>query len=286
MSKWLLLFLWLPVFSFAQNKKYPYRAQTISDEVPVYKNADFDAPVIATLPGGKVFEVSSKKTNQAFYRLRVKPGVLGYVSEVDLKLLFTPPGKNKSPEKQAQNPEEMARKQKKKRPFQFTQFAGFQYASLQYREDTMGATREESLGFFGAKISGPNLIIEGESPTEMNFLFFMGAPSYYEKLTGRAADGFVLIMDFLFQNYYPHGRDTLTFFGFGPMMKYSKFNLAVLDSGTGRTSDYSAEDINLGAVFNAGAAVRFNRIALRGELQYYWEKMSYYGWSLGAQFAF
>jgi hypothetical protein len=286
MIRWIGAILFLPLVLFAQSKSYPYRAQTISEEVPVYRDADFDSPVIATLPEGKTFEVSHRKFNEAFFRLRVKPGVLGYVSDADVKTFFAS-GEKKAGKvrKKSQKPDEPQDK-KAQRPFQFTQYGGFQYAMIQYQEDTMGDRRKEDLGFFGAKISGPNLIIEGEIPTEMNFLFHYGAPSYYEKLTGKPADGWILLMDFLFQNYYPQSKNTMAFFGFGPVLKYSKFNATLTDPTTGKASDYNLEDFSFGAVFNAGAAVRFRQMALRAEAQYYWEKMSYLGLSLSLQFAF
>ncbi len=296
---------------FAQAKPYPYRAQVVNEETNVFEKPDFDSKVIATLEVGRVFDVSATVVNEAFYRIRLKPGLLGYVSDADVKPLW----KNKAAEKPAGpkaaavkpeaklDPKALEKKKeakalarekalekkkqaKKKRPFQYMQFVGLQYASIEYQEETMGDRRREPAGFFGVKLSGPDLIIEGVFPTEVNFLFHSGAPSYYEKATGKGADGWIFLMDFLFESYFPQGKNALAFVGFGPMIRYSKFNVSLTDVTNSKTQDYSLEDIGAGAVFNAGIGVKMDQVALRGEAQYYWEKQPYWGLGLALQFAF
>jgi hypothetical protein len=263
--------------------KYAYQAKTVQPDVEVYEKPDFGSTVIATLPEGKVFDVSRTVKN-SFYKIRIKSGVLGYVFDGDLQPLFAnAPIPHQRSGKKKRTQQEGS---KKRRSFEYTQFAGLQFQNIQFEEDTMGSKRREALSFFGAKISGPNLIIEGATPSEMNFLFHTGAPSYYEKATGKQADGWVLIGDFLLQTYFPQSKNTLTFLGFGPMFRYSKFAVTVTDATTNKTSDYSLEDIAVGVVFNVGAAVRLNSIALRGDLSYFWEKQAYFGGGLSVQFAF
>lgn len=282
--KILFLFLLSTSVCWAQKKAYQYRAGTLVDGVPVYRNAHFDSPVIATLPGGKVYDVSSKTFNGAFYRIRVKPGVIGYVSDVDIKPLFPVAGKkNEGSKKSQQQPE---KKEKKKRPFEFTRYGGLQYSLIEFTEDTMGDKRKDQIGFFGIKLSGPDLMVDGYFPTDVNILFHDGAPPYYEKLTGNSTEGWILLMDFLWESYFPHGKNSLTFLGFGPLFKFSRFNVSLTDPLTSTTTDYSLQDMSLGAVFNAGVALRWEPVALRGELQYYWEKQTYWGASLALQFDF
>ncbi|MGZ5280091.1 MAG: SH3 domain-containing protein [Pseudobdellovibrionaceae bacterium] len=286
-------------FLFAQTKPYAYKAQVIHAEAHVFEKPDFDSKVIATLEEGKVFDVSQQLISGAFYKIRLRPGVLGYVSDADIRPLW----KTKGGDKIAAQADEKSREKKidkksiaknlekkktdkRKRPFQYTQFVGLQYASIEYQEDTMGSRRREPLGFFGVKLSGPDLIVEGIFPTEVNFLFHSGAPTYYEKLTGHSADGWIFLMDFLWESYFPQGKNALTFIGFGPMLRYSKFNVSVTDATTLKTQAYSLEDIGVGGVFNAGIAVKMDQVSLRGEAQYYWEKQPYWGVGLSLQMAF
>jgi hypothetical protein len=271
-------------------KSYPYQAQIIGSEVQIYDKPSFDAKIIGSVQEGQRFDVSSQIYGGAFYRIRVKPGLLGYVSDADVKPLWVGGGVSKPQEVKtaAKKTAETKKKKsdKRKRPFEYTQFAGIQFASIEYQEATMGDRRKQAMGFFGAKLSGPNLVVDGAFPTEVNFLFHLGAPDYYERLTGHTADGWIFLMNFLWESYFPAGKNALSFIGFGPLLRYSKFNASLTDSSTGRTSDYSLEDIGFGAVFNAGMAVRIDQVALRGELQYYWEKQTYWGAGLSILYSF
>ena len=59
-------------------KKVVFKGKVINEGAIVYKNADFDSPVLGYLPAGKVYEISSK-TFGAFYRIRVEK----FVEETD-----------------------------------------------------------------------------------------------------------------------------------------------------------------------------------------------------------
>lgn len=269
-------------FCFAQ-KKPSYQAQITAEVADIYQSADFDSKVIATVLEGEVYDVSSKTFNGAFYRIRVKPGMIGYISDADIKPLFSSPSKpGKAKNKKKPAPQA---KEKKQRSFERTRYGGLQYASIEYQEDTMGSKRKERMNFFGVKLSGPDWMIDGY-PMDINFLFSFGPPKYYEKITGHSADGFIFLMDFLFQHYYPQTKDMFSFFGFGPMFKFSRINASLTDAGTGRTTDYSLQDMSLGAAFNGGAAFRLGSVVLRGEAKLYWEKQIYWGVQASGQFNF
>lgn len=273
----------------AQTKKYQYRGQIKDEGAQIYKEANFDSEVIAEVPPGRIFDISSKVVNGAFYRIRIKPGVIGYVSDAEITPLFKtatskPSQEKKKPTNQPTNQRQARKEKDRKRPFHMTQFAGVQTTLMQYREDTMGAKRTANLSFIGAKVSGPDILIEGAFPTEMNFQFYFGAPGYYEELTKKAADGWIFLTDFLFQTYYPHGQSAFTFIGFGPMMKYSKYRVALTEGG--QTKYYSLDDMAVGAAFQGGVALRVGTLALRGDFTYYWEKQQYWGTALSLQFPF
>jgi hypothetical protein len=91
-------------------------------------------------------------------------------------------------------------------------------------------------------------------------------------------------MDFLWTVDNPQGKDSMMFYGFGPMLKYSKWDLGVKVNN--KVESYSASDISVGAVIDFGFAHRFGNMALRGEFQYYWEKVQYIGIGLALQFPF
>jgi len=290
MKLWIFLFflmlnVWISIEARAEN--YPYQAEVISDEAEVFEKANFDSSIIATLSPGKVFYVSKGLYNGAFYKIRVKKGMLGYIADSDVKPLFKtdfPKVTAAKKKKKSSAPEEEP--PKKRRPFEFSRYIGAQYAQINFQEETMGGKPRENLGFFGVKMAGTDVAISGLIPTEVNFLLYPGAPGYYEKSTGHSASGWLFIADMLLETYFPQSRDSLIFFGFGPMMRYSKYDVELTDAGTGKNSAYSLEDIALGAAFNLGMAFRLGPVALRGEVNYYWEKQQYTGAGISAQFNF
>ncbi|PIS11009.1 MAG: hypothetical protein COT73_06235 [Bdellovibrio sp. CG10_big_fil_rev_8_21_14_0_10_47_8] len=283
-------------------KTYPYRAQVIQEGAAVYQSADFDAPLVGTLRAGGTYDVSKGLANGAFYKIRVKPGVLGYIADTDVKPLFKTDRAQKEAEKknaqakkerdkvkqdrEKKREEEKAAREKARnnRPFEFSRYGGLSYSMIQFQEETMNSQPKENLGFFGAKFSGSDLLISGLIPTEINLQMYSDAPSYYDKGTGRGASGWVFMGNGLFETYFPQGKGQLIYFGFGPMFRYSHFEVELNESG--KVTPYTLEDIALGAAFNLGAAFRFGKFALRGEFQYYWEKLQYSGWGLALQYQF
>jgi hypothetical protein len=274
--------------AIAQTSPKIQDGRVVTDNALVYKAADFDAPVVAELAVGEIFTISTQIFNGAFYKVKVKDGVYGYISDVDIKPVSPLKKETKAKEKE-EFPSQEARKRneppkkKKQKGFEWEHYRGLQVAQIGFREDTMGDRRTDSMLFYGVKVSGQDVLAEG-SYVDGNLLFHFGAPKYYADATGKSANGFGMIADLLWQIANPQGKDTLVIWGFGPMLKYTKWDVA-LDVG-GREEAYELTDITLGAAFNLGIAQRFESFALRGEIQYYWEKMQYFGFSLSIQLPF
>ncbi len=284
--------------SFAQQQKStsgtpPHQVIILREGAEVFKDPNFDSEVIAQVPEGKKFFSSSKKFNGTFYRILIGKDLTGYIADSDAKPLNqqglasgSGPGKNKA----GKNIDSLTKREGKsaqgsdrRKAFSGSNFVGISYSMVDYKENTMGDHRRDQLAFIGFKVSGPDLLVEGPMPTELNILFYPGAPGYYEKVTGRAASGWVLLMDGIWQSYFPVSREAFGIYGFGPLFKFSKYNLGLVDKTTGSTSYYSAEDMSLGLVFSVGAALRLGSVALRGEYSYYWEKEAYGAFSLSLQ---
>lgn len=278
----------------ARSQSYVYRGKIISgselennpEQVQVYEKPNFDSVVVGMVRVGETYDISKNTFNNAFYKIRLKPGVLGYIADTDIQPLF------KVASGSANRPEKNGKKTKKKsaskrsKTFEFTRFGGLTYALVDFTEDTLGGKPHENLGFLGAKISGPNVLLEGLLPMELNLLFYSGAPSYYAKATGRAASGLIFLGNILFQSYWPQTPRVMTYFGFGPMFKYSKFDVEMKDSATTKYQSYSLEDMTLGAAFELGIAFRLGSAALRFDYQYFWEKQMYGGFTGALQWAF
>lgn len=276
----ILSILFFSSLGFSQAKKFAsFKGKVMHDGAIVYSEADFDSQVLGYAKIGGIYEISSK-TFGVFYRIQVKPGVIGYIADSDIMPLNKVSAKGNIESTQ----KEKGERPKKHRSFENARYFGLQYSQVNYFEETMGRGLTESLAFFGMKLSGPYLLIQGPINTEMNFIFHMGAPSYYEKYTGHAAAGWIFMTDFLIQMVLPQGKNTMFYFGFGPMFRISKFQ-TVVGSGTATTT-YNLEDMALGAAFNLGIGFRMGAVALRAEGKYYWEKYKNTAANLALQFEF
>jgi hypothetical protein len=241
-----------------------------TDQAIVYRDADFDAPVLGNLKGGAVVTISKGKRGP-FYKVRVKPGMMGWIADSDVS-----PGVLDLKEEAIKEREAAEDAQRKARPFFASRYRGPAFEYLSYSEDGTGSSRTDGMLFYGLKFSGFNTIFSGEIFTDANILFHSGAPKYYEDLTKRAADGFVVIANFLFQTVVPVSTWHFYYYGMGPTVKYSHFNLAL--PGSPGDTTYSADDLTVGATFNLGLAFRISpSFSLHTEVKYYWEKSQYWG---------
>lgn len=272
--KLLLLIFIFPLFCWAQAQ----RATIVNDGALVYEEPDFDAPVIDTLKRGTFYSIS-KTTKGPFYKIRLKSGGVGWIADTDLKKGEVKLGKTKG--------EKLVEKkgvEKKAKPFFASRYRGPTMEYVNYTEDTLGKERSSGLLFFGVKFNGYNTVFDGDIYTEANIVLFSGAPSYYADYTGKSTDGFIFMTNFIFQTVLPQSKSHMLFYGFGPMLKYSSFDLAVPNET--KTLNYKASDMTVGAVFNVGLGFRLGPVSLRVDGKYYWEQTKYYGAGLNLGYEF
>lgn len=276
--------------------------RVLNDDVVVYQTADFDSPTLGKLKKDSQWTMS-KQIYGAFYQVRIGKDRIGYVTDADIVPLAVYHKakaaaqqsnlRNRNRKKNSKNSDRTSeegkegahiadKKPKRRRGFENQNYQGATLTMLRYREETMGLRPTDNLYLLGFKASGNDVVVEG-LPTELNVAFSLAPPKYYEQATGRASNGFLFMMDFLMLAPSQHGPNTMTYFGFGPMFKYSRFGVTVPVNG--KDESYSLEDMNIGAKFNYGISQRFGNFALRLDGQYYWEKTQYYGFSVSAQIA-
>ncbi len=278
-------FIFLSTTAIAQTQK----ATVTNSNAAIYRSPDFSSPVLGRVKAGTQWVISTKPFG-LFYQIQIKPGLTGYIAENDLSILGRASKPKPAEAIAAKKTEDKVDKSylQKRRPFKNTNFWGITFGSLRYREETIGMRPSDQLTMLGLTLSGPEIVITGY-PTEFNLLFSTGAPKYYADATGDSADGFLLMANFLLMYNYPSTQNLMTFFGFGPMYKYSRFGVigyAPNGAGTVLRTNQSLEDMAIGVLFNAGVSARMSNFALRLEATYYWEKLQYYGVQLSSQFAF
>jgi len=290
---WLILLISVFSFSADVTAKAKQRAPAqaliqgvvVVDQAAVYKASDFDSAIIGHTRRGKKFMMSPQIFG-AFYRIQIKPGLVGFIPDTEIR-----PLSKKKPKKDSNSAAKDKRDQdkpdqeevKKKRPFEETKYKGISIAMINYREETMGLRPTASMIFFGFKAQGEGLLMEGML-SELNFQVAPSAPRYYEQATGVPSTGIIVLMDGMLLTASPSGKNSLTFFGFGPMFKYSKIDTGVLNGA--KTEYYSLNDMSLGVAFNLGISQRIGDFAARLELKYFWEKMQYYGLAITGQMEF
>jgi hypothetical protein len=284
--------------SFAQSEKIqdiesPQQAIATEQGAYVYQSADFDAPIIGQLRRGQIYDISRKAIGP-FYQIKLRPGVIGFVSDVDVK-----PGVSNQASSQVSAPpsqvpkakkivkkEEPKKPKKPRKPFVLRRYRGPVIEQINFTESTMGAIRSQSLTFYGFKWSGFNTLFSGETFTDAEILVSPKIPGYYRSVTGQNASGMIVKANFLFETPSMQGRHHMIFYGFGPMFRYSQFNAAVRDLNTDRNSNYAMDDMVLGALFNLGLAYEIGRYALRSDVRYHIESRQYFGFGLSLQFEF
>lgn len=266
-----------------------FKGTIVLDGALVYQNPDFDAPVIAELRRGAVYTVSKKRFGP-FLKILLKPGTMGYISDVDVRgggrvaqNTEPAPSTEGSPQK---GTSKKAKKEPKQKPFLYRRYRGPSIEMISYTENTMGASHTAQMPFYGARWTGYNTVLDGEVYTDASVLFALNAPNYYKDLTGNAASGWILNMHFTFLTPSMQGPGHMAFFGFGPMFKYSHINAQLTNPATSKTLDYVLDDMTLGLVLSAGLGFDIGRYALRSDIKYYIETKSYAAFGLTFQFEF
>lgn len=260
-------------------------ATIITDGALVYINPDFDSEQIAQLEEGRKVEVSQKKFGP-FHRIRLPNGKFGYIADNDFSFI----GAAKKIQQKTQSPpaasvEQKERVEPKKYTLARSHLWGPNFSYVVYRESTMGMNPTQKSLFFGAKFTGPDFFIEGDTYSEVNILFRAGAPEFYGQATGKSSSGWIFMPDISIQNTQPQSKNVMTSYGYGLMFRYSKYDVGLSTGGSG-TNYYSLEDMVLGAVLNAGLFYRIGQMTLRGEMKIYAEKMTYWGLGFGFLFPF
>jgi hypothetical protein len=304
-SRVLLIALLVPGVSWAQQKRAaserpkrrpaqaaPAKASSsqkgiiISEDAAVFDQPNFDAQIISTLKLGGVYDITRGKKD-VFHKIRVKPGMTGWISEADVR----PAGAEalqelkdvKAAEQKKARTAERANPVRGKKPIHKTRYRGLGLESMQFKEDTMNAVRTASVLLYGFRMSGPNTLLDGDTYTDSEFLFTTTPPSYYADATGNSATGFFFLGNFLFITDVPQSRTMMSYYGFGPTVRLTHFEATLSEPGSSVKKAYVLDDLTIGAVFNLGLALSFDRYALRADLRYYWETQQYISFAFGFQ---
>jgi len=254
------------------------KAMVVTEGAIVYRKADFDAPVIGYFQRGRKVAISTKRFG-AFYRVKFKQGLMGYISDVDVAF----DGKGKMPElkRDPKNPDKEIRaaKPKKSPPWQATAI-GPVVGMIQYTELISQSELSSKITGFGVQLSMPFTLLDGPFSLETTFLYHSGAPSYYEQVSSTAPTGTIMFLDsvltFPLSNF--DGIAGAISVGAGPLINQSAIEATI----GGQAKDL--KETKLGISVIGGASYRLNRLILKAEAKYFVEKASYFGFIGGLQY--
>jgi hypothetical protein len=276
----------------------------ITGEYPyVYAGPDFDSPVIATIKPGTFYYVSKQRFVYDFHKIRLAKNQDGYISSSEIKIVTAQYVQNRKKKGKAaadstadaatdpvtgaeMKPAKKEAKKKITKPIYISRYQGLIVEQQNYIEDTMSNTRSDNLLFFGYRLVGFNTLFSGEMSTDLAVLYHSGVPAYYEKITGRSTSGQILNVQFTFDTIIPLAHSFMASYGFGPMIKYSHFEVSLKNPAGIGNDAYVLDDMNFGVLFRLGAATRIGVIGLRADVKYYIESKQYVGINVSTLYEF
>lgn len=287
----LLLFtslLFLPIHSQAKAKRKKgsssQKAVIKVEGAAVYKEPNFDSQVLDYLSLSKQVRISKKVYKGVggfglFYKIKLATRKYGYIVDTEIELseknYETLSESNPEVDNPAFNPiveedgdEDFAE------PLIFKKYIGGGVGIVNYSEKLDGKTHSETLRVLGFKMNGPIL---SQLPLDIELLLSFTAPDYYKSFSDSSASGFILISNILLNLPLAEEKDSLFYYGLGPVITYSKLNVKL--AGT----SIDSQDSNLGLALSIGYLAKINQFGLRVEGKYHFEKSSYPSFTLSLQ---
>ena len=264
----------------------------LRNESPIYEAPNFDSPVKIFFSKGKKVRYFLKRYKGPggfgiFYKVKIRKGEYGYVVEDDIHL-----PKNVAEESQeslgegisgpfGESPFDIDEGPNLGDSIYLSRYVGITYNRINYSEIVLNQRLSAVTNLFGVKLSGPGVLIG--APLDVNIMvLFGGVPRYYKRFVG-VARGFLLISDIVFMLPLAEWKESLVYYGVGPLLTYSKYDLRF----KGLSSVWDSQEVRMGASFPLGLAIRWDKkFLIKSEFKYYFEKERYFGFQVGFQMAY
>lgn len=266
----LLVGLAIPLFVNPTKTLAAQTAKAINDQALVYREANFDSPVIGYLKEGESYSVSSRKFNTAFHRIRLTQGVLGYVADTDLST-----GQGKPTAKEAFEPEAPQKKQTSERPrfMRERTLLGVVGGMVQYSEIFAKREYRSDTTFVGLKLTTPLGVVDGPFLFDLQVTTSLAVPKFFKEFSTTTPTGNVFLghLMVLYPLYEFSGRRGLMYLGAGPAIAYSSVLVEY------QASKLILDEVRAGAVLTTGLAFDLgnSKVVFKIEPKYYVEKSNY-----------
>lgn len=269
-NKAVLFFRVVAIIFFASVSFANQDATVLTEGAMIYKEANFDSPVIGYLQKGKKTRVSDK-TYGPFYRIQLKPGVLGYISDVDVS-----PKKGRKPKVLASAEEE-----KKSPAGKSARWYGLggTLGLIQYRELLFKKEKQSNTLVYGAKFTFPFRALRGPFFMDLSLVGHVGALGHYNEYKAGDLSAQWAWMDALlhFPLYGHPGSGLLLSLGTGPLLVYSQVSGLIKAPAAKAATSYSATEVSVGMSLGANVSYRRKSIVIRVEPKMHFEKFMYFG---------
>ena len=254
------------------------RAVVLVDGAMVYKRGDFGAPVLGYLRKGKKIKVSNK-TYGPFFRVKLRQGVIGYISDIDVKVLGS-----------ASSGRKAVKHSKKRRPRRKSgphvlagRKMGVGLGMISYTDSFPDSTTKQdviqssSTPFLFLNYQKPADYFDGAVISDANIGLSLGTPSLYEFFSVNAPSGYVFLGDYNLlmpmRSMTKHNRSM--YWGAGLMFSYSNVTIGVTSGSD--TVDVPAADLRIGASLVLGYTQKIGKFSFKVEPKLYFEKETYLG---------
>ncbi len=315
LSSWMAAFLALSLFSsplFAQqvrpsaskNKDSGQNAIVVVDGAAVYELANFDSPVMDYLDRGKNVFVSRKLYKGAgglgaFYKMRVRRGVFGYITDVDVQIS----GKSARPDSRRpvtksedevdpNDPTQIQPDIESETPQEpsingvglyLTRYLGASVAQYTYAEEIAKKSVAGNITTFGIKMTGPGDLLGG-LPLDLELNVTSALPTEFTKYY-QSASGFMLLGHAMAVLPAMETKHFMIYYGLGLAYRYSRFDVVLKNNPNKKALD--SQELSIGAAGELGAAYAFTpKYILRADVRYYLEAESYPGFAVAFQVKF
>lgn len=257
------------------------------DQTPVYKSPDFDSVPVDYLPKDKKIKISTKvykgPTNfGSFYKVvyyKGKKKIVGYIADNEVVPKYKRGGKDKVANPVFEKMEDF-KEMKGKDSVLYSRFIGATGGVVDYVESIQGVSKSALTNLIGFKLTGPGTIFDGP-PIDIEFSMTLQAPDYYklytDKVSGNIFFGHIYLLLPIFEN-----KNGLAYYGFGPMMAYSRIQITV-GNGAVVANPIDSQEVRIGGLFAVGYAHRFGNWGLRLEGKQYIEKEQYVSLTFSVQ---
>lgn len=252
-------------------------ARVITDGAIVYRQPDFDAKVIGYFRAGQQVQVSSRKFSTAFFRVRFKQGVVGYISDIDVEAAASASIPDK-PEDKAKAEQARKKAAERKRPMTAKTYLGLMGGYTGYSEIINKIEYKDKLVTYGAKFTFP---FDATFLIDFNAIGTFSSPQFYRELSTIEPKGYLFLFSSIFN--YPlfdfSARKGLFYIGGGPVIAMSSYVVEV------RGSKLDLTEVRMGGVFDLGIAFDLGGALFKLEPKFYVEKASYNSIDIALQFA-